>query len=196
MAVHVSYGSNVSHDGELRLIGDLNGKRAIELGISPHVNCVALARAGAKAIALDPSPTRIAAARQTSDREGVRVEFHEGDLGDLGFATSTSVDLVLCTAIGQVDDLSRVLRQVHRVLKPEAAFVAALPHPITSMLDGSEVTLRRPYGQAPARTISDIFTALLRANFRIDNMHELFPVGQLHAMVPAMLVVRARKQGI
>jgi SAM-dependent methyltransferase len=197
VALHLSYGPDVPHEGELRLCGDVTGKRAIELGIAPDINAIALARAGAKAIAVDPSAARIAAGRAAAEAESIRVEFHQGDLGDLGFATSASVDLVIAVGtLDVIDDLARVLRQVHRVLKPEAPLVATLRHPVSAMLDGAEVVLRRPYGQAPSRTIADLFMAMQRANFRVDVLQELFPVGQLNAMVPSRLVLRARKLGV
>ena len=45
----------------IRRRGDLSGgKRALELGVSEHHNAVALALAGAKALAVDPDPARIA----------------------------------------------------------------------------------------------------------------------------------------
>ena len=34
VALHLSYGPNVPHDGELRLCGDVSAKRVIELGIA------------------------------------------------------------------------------------------------------------------------------------------------------------------
>ena len=197
MALHLSYGARVPHEGELRLCGDVTGKRAIELGIAPEVNALALARAGAKAIAVDPRADRISAGRAAAEADGVRIEFHEGDLADLGFAPSATVDLVVAVdSLDGIDDLARVLRQVHRVLKPEAPFVISLTHPIASMLDGAEVVLRRPYGQAPRRTVSDLFMSLQRTNFRVDVVQELFPVGQLNALVPAVLLMRARRLGV
>jgi SAM-dependent methyltransferase len=126
----------------------------------------------------------------------VRIEFHRGDLADLGFATSASVDLVVAAgSLDGVDDIARVLRQVHRVLRPEHAFVMSLRHPIDAMVDGGDPTLRRPYGQAPSRTVADLFMAVHRANFRIDVVHELFPVAAPGALVPAALILRARKVG-
>jgi SAM-dependent methyltransferase len=197
MALHLSYGARIPHEGELRLCGDLNGKRTIELGISPDINALALAQAGSKAMALDPDPSRIAAGRAAAEADGVRVQFHQGDLADLGFAPSGTVDLVLAVgSLDGVDDLARVLRQVHRVLRPEAPLVLSMTHPISSMLDGAEVVLRRPYGQGPSRSLSDLFLSLQRTNFRVDVIHELFPVGQLNAMVPTALVMRARKLGV
>jgi SAM-dependent methyltransferase len=197
MALHLSYGSRIPHEGELRLCGDVSGKRTIELGISADVNAVALARAGSKAIAVDPDPSRIAAGRAAGEAEGVRIEFHQADFADLGFAPSGTVDLVVAVgSLDGVDDLARVLRQVHRVLKPEAPLVLSVTHPIASMVDGAEVVVRRPYGQAPQRSISEFFLSLQRTNFRVDVIHELFAVGQLNAMVPSALVMRARKLGV
>lgn len=197
MAQHLSYGPNVPHEGELRMCGDVQGKRAIELGIAAEINALALARAGAKSMAVDPSAERIASARAAAESEGLRVEFHQGDLADLGFATSGSVDLVVAAgSLDDVDDLARVLRQVHRVLKPEHPFVMTFRHPISAMLDGAEVVVRRPYGQAPSRTVSDLFMSVHRANFRVDVIHELFAVGQLDALVPSTLLMRARKLGV
>jgi hypothetical protein len=88
----------------------------------------------------------------------------------------------------------RILRQVHRVLKPECPLVIAMPHPAAAMLDGTEV--RRHYGEPPARSIGDVFTALQRAHFRVDSLHELLPRDDATAKVPVLLVLRARKQGV
>lgn len=192
------YGAGVADDSDLRLIGDLTGKRAIELGVAPTPsrlppNSVMLALAGAKTIALDPSADRIAEVRRRATEAEVRVECHEGELADLGFATSGSVDLVVASrTFDQVDDLPRVLRQVHRVLRPDAAFVVALTHPVAAMFDGPGQPVHR-YGST-VRSFSELFMSLERANFRVDVVHELMP--DASAMVPAVLVLRARKQGV
>ena len=55
----IKYGSGLPDDAELRLCGDLgDGRRAVELGISSEYNALAMARAGAKAIAIDPEARR------------------------------------------------------------------------------------------------------------------------------------------
>lgn len=195
--LHISYGPHVSDDAELRLCGDPTGKRTLELGISGTGNAVVLAEGGAKVIAVDPDPQRIARARRQAEEAGVRVEFHQADLADLGFATSASIDLVVATGtLVDIDDLARVLRQVHRVLKPECPILIAGPHPVATMLGGAEVVLRHRYGTTPGRSVSDLFMALHRTNFRVDNIQELFPDDQLTPMVPAVLLVRARKLGV
>jgi SAM-dependent methyltransferase len=188
----ITYAPGVPTENELRLCGEVAGRRVIELGGGS--NAVALARGGARVIVVDPSADQVATGRREAEAADVRIEFHLGDLADLGFATSASVDLVLSTgALGHVDDVSRVFRQVHRVLKPGHPFVLAVPHPLTAALEGGEVVLRRAYGTPPARTVSAYFTALQRANFDVDVLLEPVAAG---AMVPAALLLRARKLGV
>ncbi|MCU1394256.1 MAG: hypothetical protein JWM34_2684 [Ilumatobacteraceae bacterium] len=199
VAAVVRYGSSVADDSELRLCGDVSGKRVIELGISAPSNAVALAAGGARALAVDPSADRITLLRRQAEAAEVTVQCHQSEIADLGFVTSASMDLVVAShTLADVDDLSRLLRQIHRVLKPDAPFVMAAPHPVAAMLGGSQSSrqIERPYGGAPARSISELFMAFQRTNFRIDVMHELMPLNNRNAVAPSVLVIRARKLGV
>lgn len=191
----IQFGRDIPDDRELRLCGDISGgKRAIELGISRHQNAIAFALAGAKAIAVDPSPEAVARLRAAATAAEVSIECHQGDLADLGLATSGSVSLVVADhTIVDVDDLGRLLRQVHRVLRASHPFVISVPHPFagvhTSDQYGSKV---QRYGTV-GRTIGDWFIHLGRANFRVDQILEL-GVSDI-SPVPTTLVLRARKEG-
>jgi SAM-dependent methyltransferase len=193
------FGPHVADDADLRLCGDLAGKRAIELGIAgagaPGANAIEMALAGAKAMAVDPQPERIAAVRDEADRREVRVECHVADLADLGFATSASVDLVVAAnTLSDTDDLPRLLRQVHRVLKPGASFVVSMTHPVAAMFD-DDLQARRPYG-ADGTAISELYMSMERSNFHIDVIHELGDRRQRTPLTPSQLVLRARKLGV
>ena len=193
----VTYGAHVVNDAELRLCGDVQGKRTLELGVAEPSNAVLLARAGAKSIVVDPDAERIAQVRRDAEGHEVRVECHHADFADLGFLTSASVDLALCVhRIGEVDDLARMLRQVHRVLRPGAPLLIAETHPVRAMLDGAEVVVRRSYGSEGTRTVSQLFMALTRADFQIDVLHELDAIDEASPTVPAVLLLRARKLGV
>jgi SAM-dependent methyltransferase len=188
----LAYGPGVPGEVELRLSGDVTGKRVIELG--GVRNAVAYAVAGAKAIAVTPSAADVATGRSLAEAEEVRVEFHTAEIGDLGFATSGSVDLVVAVwALAAVEDVDRVLRQVHRVLKPDAPFVFTVPHPVADIIGDNGV--QRAYGSA-GRTVSGYVMALARANFRVETMLEPAPTDRPSALAPAALVVRARKLGL
>lgn len=193
----LSYGRGVPDENELRLVGDVAGKRVIELGSTAAANAITLARRGAKTMVIDPSPDRLAEVRQLAEANDVRVECHRGDLADLGFATSASVDLALCVGgLSAVDDVGRVFRQVHRVLRTDAPLVLAVPHPFAAMIDVGDVVRRRYWGDDAIHTVGGLFTALQRANFQVDVLLEPEPLSRNDALVPTTLIVRARKLGV
>ena len=163
---------------------------------SVPANAVTLALGGAKSIVVDPSAERITEIRRQAEESEVRVECHQGDLADLGFATSGSVDLVVATmTLDDADDLPRLLRQVHRVLRPDAAFVVSLTHPFAAMFDAGNPAPQRRYGTS-ARSIGELFMSFERSNFRVDVFHELAPDMPRDALVPTVLLLRARKLGV
>ena len=193
--MNIWYGDNVADDGELRLCGDIAGKRVLELGVASTSNAITAAVAGAKAIALDPSSDRIARLRTAAEAAEVKVECHHGELADLGMATSGSIDLVIAAhSLAGVDDLPRLLRQVHRVLKVGGPFVVAMHHPVAAMFDGADPTARRAYG-TDGITFSDLYMAFERTNFHLDAIYELRARHIREALAPSVLVLRARKQG-
>lgn len=192
----ITFGTDVVDDLELRICGDVRGRRVIELGIHGAIpNGVTLARKGARVTSVDASRDSIQRARHAASMHEVSVEFVEGELADLGMMMSSTADLAVCIHQITVDtDIARLFRQVHRVLKPEAGFVFALTHPAAAIFDRNDPVARRPYGST-SPTIGELTMALQRTNFSIDVMHELMPVSQPHAVVPSTLVIRARKLG-
>jgi SAM-dependent methyltransferase len=201
---------------ERRLIGDLEGKRVLDLGCGMGHGAVALARRGAKVIAVDSDGAQLALARQLADEQSIKLELHQADLADLAFVRSASVDLVVSVfSLAAVDDLDRVFRQVHRVLHPEAPFIISLPHPFTLLVraagDGN-LRIERPFnarasiGEGAALTyphqFGDVHTSLTRANFRVDTVIEPETAARGNwrnattGWIPSTLVIRARKEGI
>ena len=202
----VRYGPDIATEAELRLCGDVRGKRVLELGCGDGHNAVAFARQGAIAIGIDASGQALTAARQRAAEEGVRLELYEGDLADLPFARADTIDVVFSAQVlGDVDDINRVFRQVHRVLKPGALFVFSVPHPARFLVDlgdpdrptlaGRSYFDTSPFDTAHQRTIGDIFTGLVRSGFRVDTVLEPEPV-RGPGLVPSTLVMRARKEGL
>lgn len=191
----IRFGRDIPDDAELRLCGDLGKiQRGLELGVSRHRNALAMAAAGARAIAVDPDLTQLDDLRARAAGLELTVQCHHGELADLGFATSGSIDLVVADhTLVEVDDIGRLLRQVHRVLRSSRPFVISVPHPFAGVFTtdqyGSKV---HPYGTV-GRTIGDWFIHLTRANFRVEQILEL-GVGDT-SPVPTTLVLRAVKEG-
>jgi SAM-dependent methyltransferase len=216
------YGPDIGTEADYRLLGDLKGKRVLELGCGGAQCSIAFAKQGATAIGVDFSAEQLAFARRLCDREEVRIELHLSDLADLAFLRADTIDLVFSAyAFGYVEDLNRVFRQVHRVLKVGAPLVFSLPHPAYDMLDDDSaepLLVRRSYfDRSPIdyeyngigftdyhHTIADLYMSLVRNSFRVDLILEPEPKPdgprspawrEPFTMVPRTLIVRARKEG-
>src|SRR5262249_25432866 len=126
-----------------------------------------------------------------------RVEWHAGDAADLAFLRADSIDVALATGVvHEIEDVDRLFRQVHGVLRAGAAFVFTQDHPMRLALGRDDedpgglplgpLELRRAYfdgtpivtkreGEALQlwpRTIADVFSALHRAGYRVDVLLE------------------------
>jgi ubiquinone/menaquinone biosynthesis C-methylase UbiE len=211
----VTYGPDVAREDTLKLLGNVDGKRVLDLGCGTGHNAIALAKQGAKVIAVDESSDQVADARAACEREGVKVELHHAPLAELAFIRADTIDAAISAwGLAPVEDIDRVFRQVDRVLKPEHPLVLSMPHPAFAMVDPTdhERRVQRSYWETASvdglvpRTISQLFTSLGRANFRVDTLLEPEPAaagGRRSAswhdhmrFVPATLVLRARKQGL
>ena len=218
----VTYGAGLPSEAELRLLGDVSQRRVLELGCGTGQAAIALARQGASVIAVDGSAEQLGVARQRAERAEVRIEWRLADLADLAFLGADSIDLAVSTdALGEVDDLARLFRQVQRVLRPNAAFVFSHAHPLALVTSqdrpgpgtvprAAPITIARPLcdpsplvveraGESITlypRTLADELTALHRAGFRVDVLLEPQPTDDDRALVPAGVIWRARKQGI
>jgi SAM-dependent methyltransferase len=219
----VRYAPGGPTDADLRLCGDVSGKRVLDLGTGTGENAIALARQGAHVIALDRSVAQLTRARKLAAMSDVRVEWHECDAADLAFLRADSIDLAFASGmIGEVEDLDRLLRQVHRVLRPGAAFVFSYDHPMAlavgregeapGALPLGALEVRRSYFdsrpvavthgderiQIWPRTIADVFVALHRAGYRVELLlePEPAPTGDPGPDIPRVIVWRARKEGV
>jgi SAM-dependent methyltransferase len=194
-------------DPELRLLGDVKGKRVLDLGCGTGEAAITFAKHGAVVIAVDGSVDRLARARARAEEDEVRVEWHHADLAELAFLRADSVDVAYSSfAVGSVDDVARLFRQVQRVLRPHAAFVFSYEHPF-SLCVGAGGTVERSYfdhqpvtatrdGEAVVlhpRTVSEVFVELGRAGFRVDVLAE--PAPNQGVRLPTTIVWRARKEG-
>lgn len=194
----VRYGPEIPDEDGLRLLGSVTDKRVLVLGLHRPSASIALAQQGAKVVVVDPDGERLDRGRAACEAVEAKAEFRKADLAGLAFLPGDSFDLVLSIyTLGGVDDLNRVFRQVHRVLKAGGALVASLPHPAYVMLDTDRpprlpddpVFVARPYaggrplggddrvGRTPPaepRTWapSEVVTAMHRAKFRLDALLE------------------------
>ena len=95
------------------------GDSVLEVAPGPGYLAIALAQLGFCRVAgLDISRTFVRIARENAVRNGIEVDFQEGDAAAMPFAADT-FDFVVCrAAFKNFSDPTGALREMHRVLRP------------------------------------------------------------------------------
>ncbi len=118
-------------EAEAGLLGDVAGRRVVEVGAGAAPCARWLAAAGARPVAVDLSGGQLAHARRLAATTGIHVPLVQADALRLPFAAG-SFDLA-CSAFGAVPfvtDSAAVLREVARVLRPGGRWVFSVTHPM------------------------------------------------------------------
>ncbi|NEK84393.1 methyltransferase domain-containing protein [Blastococcus saxobsidens] len=118
-------------EADAHLLGDVAGRRVLEIGCGSAPCARWLRSAGADVVALDLSAGMLARAAELNRSTGITVPLLQADAGALPLADG-SVDLA-CSAFGGlpfVADVEGALREVARVLRPGGRFVASVNHPM------------------------------------------------------------------
>jgi len=200
----VELGPGVAPDVSRRLLGDLSGRRVVDLGCGTGHSSVAMAHQGARVTAIDPDEAQLDHARELAADHEVGVEFRRADLADLAFLPADATDLVVAVhSLAAIDHADRVFRQVHRLLHQGGSLVVSMPHPAAALVDPFDEEPDRvvrgyfdtePLGSGPSLTyrytVADLFGALVRAEYRVDALLE---VGPEASPVPSTVVLRAKR---
>ncbi|MFW9992208.1 MAG: class I SAM-dependent methyltransferase [Candidatus Odinarchaeota archaeon] len=127
----VHYGPAAPGEKELGLLGDVRGKKILELGCGGGQNSIVLAKWGAEVKGLDISNVQLEHAKKLAEKEGVQVEFIQGKMEELDGLAGNSFDIVISShAIGYADDLKSVFSETARVLKTKGFLVFCFGHPM------------------------------------------------------------------
>jgi 2-polyprenyl-6-hydroxyphenyl methylase/3-demethylubiquinone-9 3-methyltransferase len=102
---------------------DWRGKQVLDLGCAGGFMAEALADRGAIVTGLDPAGEAIAAARAHAAQTGRAIRYDVG-VGEALPYPDTTFDAVVCVdVLEHVQDLSRVMAEVTRVLRPDGLFL-------------------------------------------------------------------------
>jgi len=118
-------------EADAHLLGDVTGRRVLEIGCGSAPCARWLRQAGADVVALDLSAGMLARAAVLNRATGLDVPLLQADAGALPLADE-SLDLA-CSAFGGlpfVTDVAGALTEVARVLRPGGRFVASVNHPM------------------------------------------------------------------
>ena len=125
------WGPEGLREAEAHLLGDVAGRRVLEIGCGSAPCARWLRTAGADVLALDLSGGMLARAAQLNRSTGIDVPLLQADVGALPLVDG-SVDLA-CSAFGGlpfIADVEAALTEVARVLRPGGRLVASVNHPM------------------------------------------------------------------
>jgi ubiquinone/menaquinone biosynthesis C-methylase UbiE len=130
------YGPLAPTEDELHLLGDVTGKKVLEIGCgSGHSLLYMDQRNAGELWGLDLSTKQIELARDVLRNSQAPVQLFESPMEEDPGLPQHYFDLVYSVfAIGWTVDLSRTLANVHRYLKPSGTFVFSWEHPLYSRL--------------------------------------------------------------
>ncbi|GIJ23965.1 class I SAM-dependent methyltransferase [Micromonospora lutea] len=180
-------------EADARLLGDVAGRRVLEIGCGAASCSRWLATEGARPVALDLSAGMLRHAAQASARSGVRVPLTQADALALPFGDE--VFDIACTAFGAVpfvEDSAALMREAHRVLRPGGRWVFSVTHPMRWIFlddpgEGGLVAVHSYFDTAPYveqdehgvatyveqhRTLGDRVRELVSAGFRLMDLVE------------------------
>jgi ubiquinone/menaquinone biosynthesis C-methylase UbiE len=154
-------------EGIRELVGDVKGKRVLEIGAGRGLVSFAFAKEGASVVALEPDTSDIVgtgAMRRLQHESGVKFELVETFGESLPFE-SGGFDIVFCRCVlHHAHDLNKMCSEIHRVLKPGGLFLADREHVITDETQLPEFLARHPlhhlYGGENAFQLKQYVSAL------------------------------------
>lgn len=200
----------------IRLIGDVKGKRVLELGMAKDSLSLGLVGRGAIPVLIEESREKLIEVKRIQEQRDLRFELRQSELADLAFFPAESIDIALSViALSGTSDLARVFRQLQRVLKLQGSFIFGLVHPLMILNMSKHLNLSAPHYKSheefeskdfalnfpiplPERirsiSFSESFSLLKRAGLSIDQILEI-PDKEVNGNPcdPSILLIKARK---
>jgi ubiquinone/menaquinone biosynthesis C-methylase UbiE len=191
---HVHYGPWMPTESELKLLGNVRGKKVLEIGCGGGQCSIAFAKRGALVTGLDPSEEQLNFAKKLAEKERVAVDFIVGRAENLKKIKSGSVDIVFSAyALQYVKTLGKCFGEAYRVLKKGGIFVFSFDHPMSNIFVWGTLKVRKSYFEKgktywnfedKARTkaysfdrpLESIFDDLVSSGFIVEKILEPMPV--------------------
>lgn len=205
----IEYAEGYAKESELNLLGDVKGKKVIELGCGGAENSIILAKQGAKCTGVDLSIEQLKYARNSAEKHGVDIELIEGDFENLFMLGNKCFDIAISIfAIDWAQDLKAAFKEAYRILKDKGIFVFSMQHPTWNLLgeNPTELKITENYFKevwegeestgipvkVHASKISDIINELIDIGFNIERMLE--PPSDVIKIVPSTIIFKVIKR--
>lgn len=117
----------------LELLGEVGGRRVLDLGCGEGGYSRILARRGATVTGLDGSPRLVDVARKRAESEKLSIEYLARNANSMAGIESGGFDLVLATmSLMDVEDYEGSVAEIHRALRLGGQLVMSIAHPCFS----------------------------------------------------------------
>ncbi|ANE45170.1 hypothetical protein SY83_01160 [Paenibacillus swuensis] len=184
------YGPFLPKENELKLFGDLSGKKVLEIGCGSGHSLKYMSSQGASELwGIDLSDTQIETARNLLSDCTTKLNLFQGAMEKNPGIPVEYFDIVYSIyAIGWSVDLRMTLRNLYDYLKPGGSFIFSWEHPLHNRLsqNGNQIIINKSYHEeglqqcepwdSPAimnqLKLSTYINELIQAGFQIERVVE------------------------
>ena len=187
--IDAHYCPGAPNEAHLKLLGNVKGKKLLEIGCGGAQCGIYFAKQGAKVTGIDISTEQLKFAKALVKKNKVNIKLYKGDIRTLPQIKSNSQDIVFSAyALHYVDNLESCFKEVHRVLKKNGIFVFSLDHPFWNITDPKKLRIKKSYFNtgkyvevfsdktkkfvAYTHKVSDFFNLLTEAGFLVEKIIE------------------------
>ncbi len=190
------YGPFSPNENALKLLGNVNKKRVLELGCGGGQCSIAFAKKGALPTAIDISSKQLEFAKKLASENNVEVNFIKGNVENLKMLGDNYFDVVFSAlTLMYIKDLKKCFLEVKRVLKKGGTFVFSLEHPFYLLMSPKNNKIEESYYDTGKkiqketwpdgskhrfifykRKVSDIINELLDSGFELGSVTEPFEI--------------------
>lgn len=192
----VYWGDFVATESQLKMLGDVRGKRILEIACGGAQNSIALSKWGAKTVGVDLSRKQILYGRKLVRNEDSEVSLLVCNMEKLPFKDESFDIVTTAASLFYAPDMNSAVAEANRVLVENGCFTFSTTHPfaegklvkyrgkkavalrgyfkrrivrwIDKLPDGSRVKMHSYY-----RTLQDYFDALTKNGFIVEQYVEL-----------------------
>jgi ubiquinone/menaquinone biosynthesis C-methylase UbiE len=185
--IDIHYGPGSPNEKYFKLLGNLKGKKVLEIGCGGAQCGIAMAKQDAKVTGIDISEWQLKFAKALAEKNKVKINLIQGSFQDLGKMKANSYDIAFSAfAFHYSPDLTGLFRQINRILKKKGLFVFSLDHPFLRTVNSKTLKLKNSYFKTGkwaeiygkdrfvmyTHTISELYDTLIKSGFAVERIIE------------------------